>query len=164
MARARYMQLALAVALMSCGGGEEQQRVADTAKTPDAKASAAVSDSSSPVVCLHTDSLKATNDTLRYSSLVVHEETGDLLGTDVRLARSGVAWSGTVALAQGELGQAKPLETINLDTRSGSLTLAWQGPGARATFEGLLTCASLIGDFRWYPGAEPERDTLSRQR
>jgi hypothetical protein len=107
--------------------------------------------------------LKGVSDTLRYSNLAVHEETGDLLGTNVKLVRSGIAWSGTVAVAEGELGQAKQLEKINLDESSGSLTLAWQAFGKRATFDGLLTCASLIGDFRWYPGAQAERDTLPRR-
>lgn len=163
MARARYLQLALAFALMNCRVGAEKQQVADTTQMRNSKSpAAAASAPQSPLLCLHTDSLKAVNDTLRYSSLAVNEESGDLLGTDVKLVRSAVAWSGTVAVAQGELGQAEWLETINLDERSGSLTLAWPGSGNRATFEGLLTCASLIGDFRWYPGAKPKRDPLPR--
>jgi hypothetical protein len=164
MARARYLQLALAVGVMSCRVRAEKQQVADTAQARNSESHVAVSPATqSQLPCLRSDSLKAVNDTLRYNSLVVHEETGDLLGTEVKLVRSGVAWGGTVAIAQGELGQAKRLETIKLDESSGSLTLAWQAFGNGATFEGLLTCASLIGDFRWYPGAQAERDTLPRR-
>jgi len=164
MARVGYLRVVVAFGLMSCRVGAEKQQVRDTAQMRNAKSPVAVASATqSQFPCLSSDSLKAVNDTLRYSNLAVHEETGDLLGTDVKLVRSGVAWTGTVAIAQGELGQAKQLDKINLDESSGSLTLAWQAFGNGATFEGLLTCASLIGDFRWYPSAQPERDTLPRR-
>src|SRR4051812_19375124 len=108
MARARYLRMALVVGLMSCRTETEKQQVADTAHARNAEPRAvAAAPAQSQLPCLRSDSLKGVNDTLRYSSLAVHEETGDLLGTQVKLARSGLAWSGTVAIAQGELGQAQ---------------------------------------------------------
>ena len=112
--------------------------------------------------CLVSDSLRAA-DTLRFSSLRIHEETGDLLGTDVRLVPVQTGWQGTIALAEGSLSEYAPITAFTLDSTSGALTFEWMFAGRPAKFHGTLTCSSLVGEFRWGPGADPENDTLPRE-
>ena len=114
--------------------------------------------------CLRPESLRTAADTLRYSSLSVHEETGDQLGVELGLARSGGGWGGRIALAQGELGAAARLRDARVDEQTGEAALAWDYAGRPATFRGTITCAAVRGEFRWAPDAPPEVDTLPRHR
>lgn len=103
-------------------------------------------------------------DTLRYSDLQAHQETGDLLGTDLRLVRRGVGWEGSIALTQGALSQYAPIQAIKLNLTTGDLTLGWEYHRQQAAFQGKLTRGSLIGEFRWGPLAEVDLDTLPRSQ
>lgn len=114
--------------------------------------------------CLRADSLRSPNDTLHFSSLRIHEETGDQLGTDLQLVRVGATWGGRVALAEGVLGQYDPIRVVRLDTATGELAMNFDHDDRPAEFHGALACATVIGEFRWGPGAEPHPDTLPRQQ
>jgi hypothetical protein len=108
--------------------------------------------------------LQHSSDTLRYSNLHIHEETGDLLGSDLQLIRSGGQWAGRVALAEGSLSEYAPLREVSLDPASGAIALAWDFDKRPVSFHGILTCSTLIGEFRWGPDADAEIDTLPRWR
>jgi hypothetical protein len=153
--------------LVAALAGCERQAVesTDTAHAPPVPvASAAPMPAPAPLPCLAPDSLRDSSDTLRYSNLRVHEETGDLLGSDLQLVRRGGQWVGRIALAEGSLSEYAPTHEVSLDPASGSLTLAWDFEKRPASFHGMLTCSALIGEFRWGPDADPVGDTLPRWR
>lgn len=137
---------------------------ADSSARPVASAAPARTPAPARFPCLALDSLRAARDTLHYSGLRVHEETGDVLGPDLQLTRRGSEWTGRIAFAEGVLGEYSPTHAASLDTATGALTLAWDFHGRPASFHGTLNCATLVGEFVWGPGVDPKVDTLPRQR
>ena len=117
-----------------------------------------------PLACLAPDSLRSPSDTLHYSGLHVHEETGDLLGTDLQLVRQGPNWAGRIALAEGGLSDYAATREVNLNAKTGAISLTWDFDERLASFHGTLTCSAVSGEFRWGPDAEPVTDTLPRWR
>lgn len=113
--------------------------------------------------CLGADSLKAPNDTVHFSSVEVHEETGDLLGTDLLLARRGASWGGRIALAEGALMQYDTVRDLKVDSATHAFSFAWDYHGRPAEYHGTLDCMVVTGAFQWGPGAEPHADTLRRR-
>ena len=160
----QLISLAALGALIACSADDSHP--ADTARSTAPPAAAVMPPPARAVAtlpCLLADSLRSPNDTLHFSSLRVHEETGDQLGTDLQLVRLGTSWGGRVALAEGVLGQYSPLKEIRLDTMTGALTLHFDMFDRPAEFHGMLACATVIGEFRWGPGVEPQMDTLRRE-
>jgi hypothetical protein len=157
---------AFCLLLVAPAGCERQAiRSTDTTHTPPVPvASAAPIPAPAPLACLAPDSLRESSDTLRYSNLRIHEETGDLLGSDLQLVRRGGQWAGRIALAEGSLSEYAPTRGVSVDPASGSITLDWDFDKRPASFHGMLTCPALIGEFRWGPDAEPVGDTLPRWR
>ena len=115
-----------------------------------------------PLPCLTADSLAQGGDSVVFSNQAEDEDSGDLVGTALHLVRTGAAWTGTVALAQGEAAAPDTLHDATVDSVTGDVRLAWTTYGKAAAFEGKLSCASLIGEFRWAPDVPPEIDTLPR--
>lgn len=165
MKRLRLLTLIVAP-VVGCGTGDSRQADSVHPSTTSAP-SVAPRVAPTPVAmlpCLRTDSLRPPNDTLHFSSLRIHEETGDQLGTDLQLVRVGATWGGRVALAEGVLGQYDPIRVVRLDTATGELAMNFDHDDRPAEFHGTLACATVIGEFRWGPGAEPQPDTLPRQQ
>ena len=112
--------------------------------------------------CLHPDSLRFHGDTLHFSTLHVHEETGDQLGIDLHLVHRDTAWTGSIAKAEGVLLMAIPLRAIQVDPSTKNMSFEWEQDDSHASFRGTLSCSAVIGGLRWYPGRDVETDTLPR--
>lgn len=145
------------LALAGCGSAAADAAPPATPRAPNSAQAA--------FACLSADSLRDGRDTLVFSDVVVAEETADVVGTEISLWREGGAWRGSVREAEGELGAPRPLQSLTLDPRSGSMALAYaNGTGDVFRFTGSFSCARLTGAWRLYPGTPDEPAVLARVR
>jgi hypothetical protein len=105
-----------------------------------------------PPSCAPTDANRSIGDTLLFSDLSKSEETGDVSGAEFALTRDTTGtWRGTVRLARGQLGEARPLDSLVIDSIGGAIHLQYSrgGSGAPALVDGRIVCDSIYG--RWTP-------------
>lgn len=133
-----FLSIGGAVVMIGCQPSAETQQQAPSSQRAQRNTAAS---------CLAADSLRRG---LSFNDLSKSEETNDVSGVEITLRRSEQGWSGSSRVARGQLGASIALHALRVDSSMTQLSFGVPTGTDTATFQGRLTCDSLVGRWTLY--------------
>lgn len=86
-----------------------------------------------------------------FSSLRYHDESGDLLGAELRIVYTRLGYQGVLQIAEGGAGELILIPSLTFNNEKMSFKISEPGK-YRGVFEGTITQEGIVGVFNYVTG------------